>query len=105
VISTNRDFRLGRLKRNKRTGTAQLIVDVPSPGRLMLTGKGLVKQTASVAGRVKLTVRTRGKPRRRLNRVGKLNVAATVTYTPSVGEPTSKARRIKLAKRRASSPR
>ena len=102
VISTNRDFSFGRLKRNKRTGTAHLIVDVPSPGILTLTGTGLVPQRVSVAGRVKLSVRTKGKARRRLNRIGKLHVAAKVTYMPSAGEATSKVRKIKLAKRRAS---
>jgi hypothetical protein len=102
VISTNRDFSFGRLKRNKRTGTAQLIIDVPSPGMLTLTGKGLVTQTASVAGRVKLSVRTRGKRKRLLSRAGTLKVTANVTYTPNGAEPISKVRRIRLAKRRAS---
>ena len=51
---------------------------------------------------VKLSVRTKGKARRRLNRIGKLHVAAKVTYMPSAGEATSKVRKIKLAKRRAS---
>jgi len=37
-----------------------------------------------------------------LNRIGKLHVAAKVTYMPSAGEATSKVRKIKLAKRRAS---
>jgi Glycine rich protein len=103
ISSTDRDFNFGRLKRNKRNGTALLTVDVPGPGTLTLTGDGLLTRTASVDGQVKLTVRTKGRTRRRMNRTGKVKAAATVTYTPNGGEAISKLRRIKLVKRRASS--
>jgi glycine rich protein len=100
ITSVDRDFSFGRLKRNKRTGTAQLIVDTPSPGMLTLTGKGLVKQTVSVGGRVKLSVRTRGKRNRLLRRAGTVKVSANVTYTPNGAAAISKVRNIRLVKRR-----
>jgi len=37
-------FSFGKLKRNKRKGTATLSVNVPGPGTLVLAGKGLVKK-------------------------------------------------------------
>jgi hypothetical protein len=107
IRSTDRDsasdFSFGRLKRNRRIGTALLTVDVPGPGMLTLTGNGLTTRTASVDGQVKLTIRTKRKAKHRLNRTGKVRVAATVTYTPNGAEAISKLRRIKLVKRRASS--
>jgi hypothetical protein len=87
---------------NKKKGTAVLIVSVPGPGQLALTGGGIKTQSksASVAGDVKLTVRPNGRKKRKLNKTGKVKVKATVTYTPTGGEPSSKARLIKLVKRR-----
>jgi hypothetical protein len=38
--SPSNAFSFGKLKRNKRRGTATLIVLVPGPGELALTGKG-----------------------------------------------------------------
>ena len=37
-------FSFGKLKRNKKRGTAKLTVKVPGPGTLTLLGKGLVRQ-------------------------------------------------------------
>ena len=87
---------------NKRKGIAVLIVSVPGPGQLALTGGGIKTQsrTASVAGDVKLTVRSTGGKRRKLRKTGRVKVKATVTYTPTGGEPSSRARLIKLVKRR-----
>jgi hypothetical protein len=105
-------FTLGKPKLNKRTGTATLTVEVPGPGTLVLTGKGLVKQgpagasgaaraaaKVSAASEVKLKVLTKGKKRRTLNRTGKVKVTAKITYTPTGGAPNTKAERVKLIKR------
>jgi len=106
-------FSFGTLKRNKRKGTATLTVIVPGPGTLILTGKGLVKQrpgaasralrifakSVSAAGKVKLKIRSKGRKKRKLNRTGKVKVKAKVTYTPTGGDPNTKAKRIKLIKR------
>jgi virginiamycin B lyase len=105
-------FSLGKLKRNKRRGTATLIVLVPGPGELALTGKGLVRQHRSAdagslraieravtaAGKVKLRIKAKGRKRRKLNRTGRVKVAAKVTYTPTFGLPATKTRKIRLRK-------
>lgn len=112
-ISPSNSFYLGKVKRTKHKGTATLTVDVPGPGTLVLTGKGLVKQrpggapravrvaakTVSAGGKVKLKVRAKGKKKRKLNRTGKVKVKAKVTYTPIGADPNSKVKRIKLIKR------
>jgi hypothetical protein len=94
-------FTLGK-KLNRKKGTAVLIVSVPGPGRLALRGRGIRKQTerANAAERVKLTVRAKGKTRRRLIKTGIAKVKASVTYRPSGGEPRTRVLRIRLHRRR-----
>jgi hypothetical protein len=92
------DFSFGKLTVNRRTGTAALRVDVTGPGTVTLSGKGLITQIAT--GGTVLAVRSKGKARRRLNRTGKVSVAATVTYTPNGAAAISKVRNIRLVKRR-----
>jgi len=107
-------FSFGKLKRNKRKGTAILTVIVPGPGTLQLSGRGLVKQrpagalhrprtlakVVSAAGSVKLKIRSKGKKRRKLNRTGRVKVKAKVTFTPTGNVPNTRSRRIKLVKKR-----
>ena len=77
-------------------------MSIPGPGQLALTGGGIKKQSrsASAAGDVKLTVRPNGGKKRKLDKTGKVKVRATVTFTPTGGEPSSRAKPIKLVKRR-----
>jgi hypothetical protein len=104
--STNAFSFVGKPRRNKRKGTATLIVDLPGPGTLALTGKGIVGQSAaaaqarSAASQLKLTVRTKGKKKRALKRKGKVKVVANVTYTPTGGSSNTQSQRLKLIKRR-----
>jgi hypothetical protein len=101
-------FRFGKLKRNKRRGTAILFVHVPGPGRLVLAKTKKVKgaaKRAKAAGKVRLRIRPRGKAKRRLlkraggNGVGRLKVKVRVTFTPDGGSPLTKTKRLSLVKR------
>jgi len=104
-------FTLGKVKRNKRKGTATIPVTLPGPGTLALTGKGLVTQrpaaragtaakTVSAAGTVKLTLKVKkAKLKRKLKKTGKLKVAATITYTPNNGDPAAQTLKTKLVKK------
>ncbi len=112
-LCKDRNFSFGKLKRNKKRGTARLTVEVPGPGTLVLSGKGLAKQrpdaasrtrttfakVVSAAGKVKLKIRPKGRKKRKLNRSGKVKVKAHVTYTPTGGGPNTKSKRIRLVKR------
>jgi hypothetical protein len=95
-------FEFGALKRDRRRGTASLAVNVPGPGNLVVRGKQVkrVRVGPQAAGTVRLPIRSRGKARRGLNREGKARVLASVTYTPVNGGPNTRAKRIKLRKRR-----
>ena len=105
-------FSFGKLKRNKKRGTAVLPVTVPGAGTLSLSGKGVVGQQASTsraasAGRravtsastVKLVVKGKGKKKKKLNRTGKVKLNLAITYTPAGGDPSTQSMKVKLKKK------
>jgi hypothetical protein len=105
-------FSFGKVKHNQKNGTVMLPVNVPGPGTLTLTGKGLKHRrparaaaprsarTVKAAGRVKLLVRAKGKAAKRLRRHGKVKVTAKVTFTPTGGSARTKTKKLKLIRRR-----
>jgi hypothetical protein len=105
VFVLSNSFSLGKARRNEKKGTATLTVDVPNPGELILSGKG-VKRTGAVAaktvpaaGKVKLVIKAKGKKRRTLNQTGKVKLTAKITYTPTGADPRTKSRKLTLRKR------
>lgn len=113
-VCKDSEFSFGKLKRNKKRGTAKLTVTAPGPGTLTLAGKGLVKQrpgalhrngwaltkTVAGAGAVKLKIKPKGRRKAKLAKTGKLKVKAKLTYTPTGGLPNTKTKRIRLVERR-----
>jgi hypothetical protein len=109
VFAPSNAFGLGEVKRNKKKGTATLTVDVPNPGELALSGKGVKTQRAgsgavaskavTAAGTVKLLIKAKGKKKRKLNTRGKVKVNPKVTYTPTGGDPSTQSKKLKLKKR------
>jgi hypothetical protein len=109
VITPTNSFSLGEVGRNKRKGTATLTVeDVPNPGELVASGEGVkgasaagavVAKTVTAPGDVKLIIRAKGKKKRKLNETGKVKVMATITFTPTGGDPNAQSRKLKLKKR------
>ena len=77
-------FKLGKLKRNKKKGTAKQLVILPLPdaGSVTIKGKGLKTKTKQVAdnGKLKLTVIPKGKKRKQENSTGKVKLKAKITY-------------------------
>jgi hypothetical protein len=103
-ITPTSDFTLGKLKK-KPNGTAVLTVNVPNPGELTVSGKGVKASADAVAaklvaaGTAKLVIRAKGKKRAKLNQTGKVKVKPTITYTPTGGDPGSRKLKVKLLKR------
>jgi hypothetical protein len=95
-------FAFGKLKLNKRSGTAMLTVMVPGPGGLVLTGKGIrqAQAGAGAAGGVALPIRLSGRAKARLVKTGKAKVQALVTFAPTGGEPRTEAKPLLLKKLR-----
>lgn len=96
--ATQLPFALGRVKLDRRRGTALLQATVPAPGLLTMSGKGVVRVTAPVkrAGKVWLPVRASGKAKRKLLHTGRETVKVEVTFTPGRGKPATKSREITL---------
>ena len=78
---------MGKLRRNRRKGNAKLGVEVPGPGSLGMSGKGLMQLTRSTAKleTLILPIDPDAKTRKRLKNTGKSNLKLTLTYMPSGG--------------------
>jgi hypothetical protein len=102
---SSNQIKLGKLQRSKRTGTAKLFVNVPGPGTLSMSGKGIKRQSSpglSQAGNVKLLVKPKGRLRRQIAGRHSAKTRLSVTFTPGgdpPGDPATIARKIKLVKR------
>jgi hypothetical protein len=113
------EFTLGKIRHNKKRGTALLEVTVPGPGALVgdSASKGAqavaskkkrkkgstvsrVTVTATAAGTFTLVIKAKGKARKALNQKGKAKLNLGVTYTPTGGDPNLQSTKIKLIKRR-----
>jgi hypothetical protein len=92
------NFRVGRLRRHPRKGTATLPVAVPGPGALALFGKGLVRRRVAVgrAKTVRLLVKAKGSRARALRHRGRLKVRAHIVFRPEGGAPRWKQRTLRL---------
>jgi glucose/arabinose dehydrogenase len=102
LTDASNDFSFGKVKKNKKKGTAKLTVKVPGPGELDLAKTRKVKadeEAVEEAGNEKLPIKPKGKAKKKLNNSGKAKVKAEVTYTPEGGEPNEKSKRIRLKKR------
>ena len=90
----------GRLKRNKKRGTAKLTLEVPMAGTLSLTGTGLKALTAATEGpeEVTLALKPKGKARKKLARKGKRRFGLEVEFAPQDSTPNSSSKTVKLTK-------
>jgi hypothetical protein len=102
VAPASNVFEIGDAKRNRKKGTAELMVEVPGPGELILEQSSKVRgasESAPAAGEVGLLVKPRGKSRKKLKKKGKAKVSADVTFAPVGGEPNTQSARLKLVKK------
>jgi hypothetical protein len=94
---------LGKLKLNKKKGTATLTVNLPQPsvGSVTLRGKDLKSQTVAITGQaqVQLKVIGRGKVKKALKKKGKRKVTMEVTYTPTGNAPATATKKAKLVQK------
>jgi hypothetical protein len=103
-------FTHGKPKLNRKKGTATIAVKVPGAGTLTLSGKNLVTQrpagrpfarrarTVSGAGTVKLTIKSKGTAKKKLNKTGKVKVKPKITFTPTGGSAASQSLNVTLKK-------
>jgi hypothetical protein len=101
VVKPSNQFTLGKVRNNRRRGTATVAATVPGPGVLSVSGKGVKAAaargvTVTAPGTVKLTIRARGKSKRRLATTGRAKVKPSITYTPADGDPNIEVKKVKL---------
>ena len=91
---------LGKVKLNKKRGTATLSVAVRSAGVLVLEGKGLKRtsKTAGAAGETKLKIKPNAETMKKLEDRGSAKVKPEVTFTPTGGTANTQSTKVKLAK-------
>jgi hypothetical protein len=94
------------VKRNKKTGTAKLTVEIADgPGELELAKTKKVKADdepveGEGATQEKLALKPKGKARKKLLKKGKAKVKAAVTYTPDGGDALTRSKKVKLKRKR-----
>jgi hypothetical protein len=108
VVAPINTFTLGKLKRKKKKGIAILTVNVPNPGSLALTGKGVrdasaagavISKTVTAAGDVRLVIKAKGKQAKKLKKKGKVGLKPKITYTPTGGAASSQTKKLTLKKK------
>jgi hypothetical protein len=100
-------FTVRKPRRNLRRGTATLVVEVPNPGALTASGKGIKAASAGgaviskkvAAGRAKLVIKAKGKQAKRLRKTGKVTLKPKISYTPNGGDRATRSTKLKLKKR------
>jgi hypothetical protein len=89
---------LGKLKLDKKAGTAALIVSVPDAGTLTLAAKELKKVVRSSKGAatLRLPIKPVGKTKKALAKTGKAKLALTFTFAPTGGTAKRTSKTVKL---------
>ena len=108
VLEPSNSFSVGGVAKDRGSGTATVIVNVPNPGHVQISGKGVtaasagksaVKET-TVAGPVDVRIRATGQKRAELMKTGHVKVKPKITYTPFSGDPAVGGIKVKLRARK-----
>ena len=94
-------FSFEKPKLNTKKGTGTVVVKVPGPGKLSMSGEGTkkTKATAKQAGKVSLPVKLTGESEKKLRKKGKLKLKLAVTFTPDGGTAYTKDTSLTLKKK------
>jgi hypothetical protein len=87
-----------KLRRNTVKGTARITIRVGGPGMLVLTGRGVRRQTRApaAASNVKMLIVAKGKVAKKLRRKGSAKLGVRVAFTPSAGTTARLSRQVRL---------
>jgi hypothetical protein len=103
VLVPSNDFAVASITRDRKLGTATVLVNVSNPGVVTIAGKGLKKRppkNVAVAGTIQFKLATVGVKKRKLEKTGKVAITPTMTFSPNGGEPANLAFTVKLKQRR-----
>jgi YVTN family beta-propeller protein len=101
VLPPSNIFRFGRVRLNKRRGTARLAVHFPGPGQLFLVGRQVRVIQTKVArkGTVNLTIRPKIELNKALKKRHQASVRFRLTFTPTDGTARTQSKALKLIHR------
>jgi hypothetical protein len=107
VVQPTNTFTLGATTRKKKKGTATISLDLPNPGELTGSGKGVKTSSAGRAvisksvgaGQARLLIKAKGKKKRKLNETGRVKLNVAITYMPTGGDPSTQSVKVKLKKK------
>ena len=93
-------FKVGKVKLNRKAGTATLVLSASTPGRFLLRGKGVrpAKANLAKAGSVRLLVKPSGAVKRKLAANGKAKVRLKIAFTPKGGLAALRSKSLVLKK-------
>jgi len=94
-------FAIGKVRLNKRRGTAAVAVIVPGPGLVSLSGAVSQLRAAGAAGRVVLRIVPGPAQRRALRRKGSVRLRLTIAFQPRGGVSNSRDLSLRLRKVRS----
>jgi hypothetical protein len=101
LVKARNHFTIGKLKRNRKKGTATLTIEIPEPGAIVASGKGIKKATVRAAkgGSVKVPLKAVGGSLKRLKAKGKLKVRLKIAYSPVGGDTSTQHHGVTLQKK------
>lgn len=91
-------YKLGKVKLNRKKGTAKLTIRVGAPGGLVASGKKIKKRSKTVtkAGKATIAIVPKGKALKALANTGKVKVKVKLAYTPTGGSTAVQTKKIGL---------
>lgn len=101
------DFTIANVARNKKKGTATVTLNLPDPGELVGSGKGVKASSAGQAttsksagaGPATLVIKAKGKKKRKLTSTGKVKLNVAISFTPTGGKTKTVSMKVKLKKK------
>jgi PKD repeat protein len=101
LVKARNHFTIGKLKRNRKKGTATLTIGIPEPGAIVASGKGIKKATVRAAkgGSVKVPLKAVGGSLKRLKAKGKLKAKLRIAYSPVGGDTSIQRHSVTLQKK------
>lgn len=104
AVAIKAELTLGKVRLNRKAGTATLSVAALGVGKLALGGAGIKARRAKASEKARFRIGATGRAKKRLKATGRARVKATVTFRPEGAEPIRRSKTIVLRKAGVSRP-
>lgn len=109
-VDPSNSFKVGKLTRNRKKGTATIAVSASAPGKFVLSGKkvktakGTAPGVPATGAQFKLKITPKSKLAKQLRKRGKAKTSVKITFTPTYGTAKSRTKKLTL-QRKVKKPR